>query len=245
MHGEKTERRDTMKRVLPWIVILIVFMFSICISASPILPDGLLKLPEDAEVIDVRENPSNRGLEISIVTDFALDKLHDLYVEELKEAEELSITPLPGGYMISATLDGVHHTLMLSETAMDANPVYAGKTSVYAVLTGLDISMDQENEEAKEEGLPWPHGELPGLPELKGTIHKVLKEGGSVYLEITVANSDIIRAYIEDVREAGFYFDTEPEFIDGHVEFFAFRGDNILGFGYGEDDHFVAMEFVQ
>ena len=55
----------------------------------------------------------------------------------------------------------------------------------------------------------------------------------------------MVKAYIEDVREAGFSFDSEPTFIDGHVEFFAFRGENILGFGYGEDDNFVAMEYVK
>lgn len=233
-----------MRRVLPWIIITTLFMISFNVSASPTLPEGLLTLPKDAEILDVRENPASGGLEIALVSDLKLDELHALYLEALQEAEELDSTAIPGGYMISATLDGIHHTIMLSEDAMDANLVYRGKTSVYAILTGLQGRTAQEPIEQGVQGLPWPTQDLPGLPELKGQIHKAFKEGGSVYLEITVKSSDVIQSYIEDLKQAGFSFDSEPQLIDGHLEFFGFLGDSMLGFGYGDDDHFVALEFT-
>ena len=46
-----------MRRVLPWIIITTLFMISFNVSASPTLPEGLLTLPKDAEILDVRETP--------------------------------------------------------------------------------------------------------------------------------------------------------------------------------------------
>ncbi len=240
----KLERGAIMKRVLPWIVMTIVLVFSFYAAADPTIPDGLLPLPKDAEILDVRENPANGGLEFAFVSDLGLEKLRELYVEALKGADSVDTTAIPGNYMISATLDGVDYTLMLSEDAMDVNPAYVGKTSVYVVVTGLEGRTVPQPEEPKEQGLPWPASDLPGLPEIKGHIEKVFKADGSIYLELTVKNSAVVLSYIEDLREAGFSFDSEPGLRDGYVEFFAFRGDNILGFGYGEDDNFIAMEYV-
>jgi len=233
-----------MRRVLPWIIVTVVLILSWPTFACPSIPEGLLSLPDDAEVLDVRENPANKGLEVSVVSNYGVEALRDLYVEALQGAQESRVLTVPGGYMITATVSGVDYNIMLSSTAMDPNPKYAGKSSIYAVLTGIESSLDTPDEPPAG-GLAWPAHELPGVPRLRGQIHKILVEGGSVYLEITVENSDVVKAYIEDVREAGFSFDSEPTFIDGHVEFFAFRGENILGFGYGEDDNFVAMEYVK
>ena len=233
-----------MKRVMLWFVIIIMFVFSLTVAASPTIPEGLLTLPWDAEVLDLRENPANGGLEIGFVSDLGLEELHDMYIEELKAAKDLDVIELPGGYMISATLDGVDYTFMLSKDAMDVSPVYAGKTSVYVVLTGLEGRSPREPEESQDQGLAWPASDLPGLPELKGHITRAFKADGSVFLELTVENSAVVLAYIEDLKEAGFSFDSDPVLSSGHIEFFAFRGDSILCFGYGEDDNFVAMEYM-
>ncbi|MCK9524753.1 MAG: hypothetical protein M0R49_02345 [Limnochordia bacterium] len=233
-----------MKGFFPWIVVTVVFVFSICAAASPAIPEDFFTLPEDAELLDVRDNPANGGLEIAFVSDLDLEKLHELYAEALKEADDLSITAIPGGYMISATLAGVDYTLMLSEDAMDAT-IHAGKTSVYVVLNGLEGRTVPKPEESAEQGLPWPASDLPGLPELKGHIEKILRADGSVFLELTVESSEVVMSYIEDLREAGFSFDSEPGLRDGYVEFFAFHGNSVLGFGYGEDDNFIAMEYMK
>ncbi len=100
-------------------------------------PKEILPLAADAEILDVRENPANKGLEVSYVSDNDIGTLCDYYEGALKDAQDLSTNETSDGYIISANMDGVGYTIMLSKDAMKANPQYAGKVSVYIVLTGL------------------------------------------------------------------------------------------------------------
>ncbi len=113
-------------------------------------PKEILPLAVDAEILAVRENPENQGLELSYVSDNDIGTLCDYYEGLLKDAKDLSTTEIPGGYMISAQLDGVGYNIMLSEDAMDPNPKYAGKKSVYIILTGLNAISDGEPESEGE-----------------------------------------------------------------------------------------------
>ena len=97
-------------------------------------PKEILPLAADAKILDVRENPANNGLEVSYVS----DTLRDFYEGALKEAKDLNTDETPDGYWITAKMNNVDYTVMLSKDAMKSIPKYAGKISVYIVLTGLE-----------------------------------------------------------------------------------------------------------
>lgn len=234
-----------MNRVLPWVLMSVLILANCGAIASPSFPGDLLPLPEDAEVLDLRENPVNNGLEISYLSDHNMEALRNLYVDALQGAQEFQITAMPNGYMISAKMADISYNIMLSEDAMDPNPKYAGKKSIYIVLNGLAGGTTSDPQVATNQGQRWPTHELPGLPELKGRIDHVLQADGSLFLEITVENSDVVLDYIEELRKADFSFDAEPELKAGRVEFFAFRGDNILGFVYKAEENYVSMEYLK
>lgn len=111
------------------------------LSASKTLPDfypkDILPLAADAEILDVRENPSNAGLEVSYVSGNNIDTLCDFYEGALKDAKNLNTIETSDGYMITARLDDVGFSIMLSKDAMKSNPLHSGKISVYIILTGL------------------------------------------------------------------------------------------------------------
>lgn len=102
-----------------------------------IYPKDILPLAADAEILDVRENPSNKGLEVSYVSDNNIDTLCDFYEGVLKDASGLSTIETSDGYMITAKLDGIGCTIMLSRDAMKSNPLHSGKISVYIILSGI------------------------------------------------------------------------------------------------------------
>lgn len=101
-------------------------------------PKDVLPLAVDAEIIDVRENPASKGLEVMYVSDNDVGTLCDFYEGALKDAPDLNTLETANGYMISANMDGVGYNIMLSEDAMNPNPQYAGKKSVYIMLSGLE-----------------------------------------------------------------------------------------------------------
>lgn len=106
-------------------------------ALPPSYPKEILPLAADAEILDVRENPKNKGLEVSYVSANDIDTLCDFYEGALKDAKDLNTQKTADGYWISATMDGVGYTIMLDKSAMNPIPKYAGKISVYIVLTGL------------------------------------------------------------------------------------------------------------
>lgn len=111
-------------------------------SASKTLPISypkeILPLAADAEIIDVRENPANKGLEVMYVSDNHIDTLRDFYEGVLKDAKDLNTDETADGYWITAKMDGVDYTIMIDENAMNPNPQYSGKVSVYIILLGLE-----------------------------------------------------------------------------------------------------------
>ncbi len=97
-----------------------------------------LPLAVDAEIIDVRENPASKGLEVMYVSDNDIDTLRDFYEGALKDAKDLNTKETTDGYWITAKIDSVDCTIMLSKDAMNPNPQYSGKVSVYLILAGLE-----------------------------------------------------------------------------------------------------------
>ena len=208
-----------------------------------IYPREILPLTADAEIIDVRENPANNGLEVSYVSDSDMDTLHDLYEGALKDTKDLSVAETSDGYMISAKMDGVGYTIMLSKDAMNPNPQYAGKISVYIVLTGLKGVSGGESQMPEGDGETWPSADLPGVPELKGHIGQILREEGIIRLEITVETAETVKSYIGELTAAGFSFDTQPDIDSDHMEFLAFKDSSMMSFAYKGEENLVSIEY--
>ena len=211
-----------------------------------ILPDSyrkeILPLAADAEILDVRENPANKGLEVSYVSDNDIDTLCDYYEGALKDAKSLSTTEMPDGYMITAKLDGVGYSIMLSKDAMKSNPKYSGKISVYIILTGLEgVSGGPQIPEG--EGEAWPSADLPGVPQLKGYIGQILREDGMIRLEITVENAEKVKSDSCELTSAGFSFDTQPDIKSDHMEFLAFKDSSMMSFSYKGQENLVSIEY--
>lgn len=206
-------------------------------------PKETLPLAADAEILDVRENPANNGLEVSYVSDNDINTLCDYYEGALKDAKDLSTTETQDGYMITAKMDGVDYTIMLSKDAMNSNPKYAGKISVYIVLIGLKGLSGDETQMPEGEGEAWPSADLPGVPELKGHISQILREDGMIRLEITVESAEKVKSYIGELTEAGFSFDTEPNMESNHMEFLAFKDSSMMSFAYKGAENLVSIEY--
>ena len=206
-------------------------------------PKETLPLAADAEILDVRENPANNGLEVSYVSDNDIDTLCDYYEGVLKDAKDLITTETQDGYMITAKMDGVDYTIMLSKDAMKSNPQYAGKISVYIVITGLEEVSGDEIQKSKGESLAWPFDEMPGVPELKGHISKILREDDIMHFEMTVESAETIKSYVDELTAAGFTFDSMPDLESDHIEFLAFKDGSMINLGYGSDDNFVAFDY--
>lgn len=204
-------------------------------------PKEILPLAVDAEIIDVRENPASKGLEVMYVSDNDIDTLCDFYEGALKDAKDLSTTETQDGYMITAKMDGVGYNIMLSKDAM--NPTkYAGKVSVYLILSGLE-GVVVPTGKPKGESLVWPFNEIPGVPELKGHIGQILREDGIIRLEITVESSEKVKNYIGELTAAGFSFDTEPDVESNYMEFLAFRDSSMMSFAYKGTENLVSIEY--
>lgn len=205
-------------------------------------PKETLPLAADAEIIDVRENPASKGLEVMYVSDNDIGTLRDFYEGVLKDAKDLSTDETADGYMILANMDGVGYTIMLSKDAMNPNPKYAGKKSVYIILSGVEgISSGDQMPQGKGEA--WPSVELPGLPQLEGHISKILREDGIIRLEITVESAEKVKEYIGELRAAGFSFDTEPNTESQHTEFLAFKGNSMMNFAFKGSENLVFIEY--
>ncbi len=205
-------------------------------------PNETLPLAADAEILDVRENHANNGLEVSYVSDNDINTLCDFYEGALKDAKDLSTTETQGDYIISAKKDGVEYTIMLSKSAMNPNPQYAGKVSVYLIMSGLE-GVSAPTDKPKSESLAWPFDEMPGVPELKGHISKILREDGIMHFEMTVESAETIKNYVGELTMAGFTFDSAPDLASDHIEFLAFKDGSMINFGYGSDDNFVAFDY--
>lgn len=206
-------------------------------------PKEKLPLAVDAEIIDVRENPASKGLEVIYVSDNNINTLRDFYEGALKGAKDLITDETPEGYMISATLDGVGYTIMLSKDAMKSNPKYAEKVSVYIILSGLEDISEAGPQIPMEKGETWPTADLPGVPIFEGHIDKILRDDNIIYLDITVDNADVVKSYIGDLTEAGFTFDAEPKMEDDYLQYFAFKGDSVLNFDYDGKEKSVGIEY--
>lgn len=215
-------------------------------SDELILPDSypteILPLAADAEIIDVRENPANSCLEIMYVSDNDIGTLRDFYEGVLKDAKDLSTDETSEGYMISAETDGVGYTISLSKDAMNSIPKYAGKISVYLILTGLEGISDSPQMPIGE-GDEWPSEDLQGVPQLKGHINQILREDDIIRLEITVENAETVKSYIGELTTADFSFDTEPDLESNHMEFLAFRGSSMMSFALKGDENLVSIEY--
>ncbi len=107
------------------------------LALPPSYPSEILPMAVDAEIIGIKENPENGSLEVSYVSDNNIGTLCDFHEAALKDAANLSTMEIAGGYIITAEMDGISYNIMISEDAMDPNPEYAGKISVYINLSGL------------------------------------------------------------------------------------------------------------
>lgn len=181
-------------------------------------------------------------MEVSYVSDNDIDTLCDYYEGALKDAKDLSTAETQDGYMITANMDGVGYTIMLSKDAMKSIPEYAGKISVYLILSGLE-GVASPTEKPKGESLAWPFDEMPGVPELKGHISKILREDDIMHFEMTVESAETIKSYVGELTAAGFTFDSAPDLESDHIEFLAFKDGSMINFGYGSDDNFVAFDY--
>lgn len=206
-------------------------------------PKKNLPLAADAEIIDVRENPANNGLEVIYVSDNDIDTLCDYYAGALKDAKDLSTTKTQDGYMITAKMEGVGYTIMLSKGAMKSIPQYAGKISVYIILTGLKGVSGGTSRMPEGEGKAWPSADLPGVPPLKGYISQILREDGMIRLEITVESAEKVKSYIGELTAAGFSFDTKPDMESKHMEFLAFKDNSMMSFAYKGAENLVSIEY--
>lgn len=206
-------------------------------------PKEILPLAADAEILEVRENPANKGLEVSYVSDNDIDTLCDYYEGALKDAKDLSTAATADGYMISASMGGVGYTIMLSKDAMKANPQYSGKVSVYIVLTGLEGTNGSVPRMPEGEGEAWPSADLPGIPQLEGYISQILRENDMIRLEISVENVEKVKSYIAELTAAGFSFDTEPDVDTDHIEFLAFKDSTMISFAYKGAENLVSIEY--
>lgn len=219
------------------------------VKGDVILPDSYpketLPLAVDAEILDVRENPANKGLEVSYVSANDIDTLCDFYEGAFKDAKDLKTDETPDGYWISAMMDGVSYTIMLDKNAMNPNPQYAGKTSVYIILTGLEGVSGSASQMPAGEGEAWPAADLPGVPELKGHIDQILREDGIIRLEITVEDSEKVKGYIDDLTSAGFSFDTQPDIESDHMEFLAFKDSSMISFSYKGEENLVSIDYQE
>lgn len=205
-------------------------------------PKEILPLAADAEIIDVRENPANKGLEVMYVSDNNIDTLCDFYEGALKDAKDLNTDETPDGYWITAKIDGVDYTIMLDKNAMNPNPQYAGKVSVYLILSGLE-GASGNTQMPEGEGEAWPSADLPGVPQLEGHIGQILRDDGVIRLEITVESAEKVKSYIGELAAAGFSFDTEPDVDSDHMEFLAFKDSSMISFAFKGEENSVSIEY--
>lgn len=206
-------------------------------------PKELLPLAIDAIILDVREHPENKGLEVSYVSGNDIDTLCDFYEGKLKDAPDLDTLETEGGYMITAKIDDVYYTIILDKNAMKPNPQYAGKISVNIMLTGLEGVSGNPSKTSEDNGKAWPFAELPGVPELKGHISKILLEDSGVFIEMTVENAAVMENYVDEIKNAGFELETNPILDNDHMEFVAFKDGSLINIGYAGKDNFVSFEY--
>lgn len=88
-----------------------------------------------------------------------------------------------------------------------------------------------------------PSADLPGVPQLRGHIEQILREGGTIRLEITVDNSESVKSYISELTAASFSFDTPPDIDSDHMEFLAFKNSDMMSFAYKGEENLVSIEY--
>jgi hypothetical protein len=206
-------------------------------------PKEVLPLVADAEILDVRENPANKGLEVIYVTDNDMDMLCDYYKRALKDGKNFSITEMPGGHMITGKLDDLDYSIMLSKDAMKSNPKYSGKISVYIILTGLEGVSSGGSQFSKSNAEEWPSADLPGVPQLKGHIDQILREDGIIRLWVTVENAESVKSYIGKLTASGFSFDIPPNMDSENMEFLAFKDNSMMSFAYKGEENLVSIQY--
>lgn len=208
-------------------------------------PSDILPLPADAEIFIVLENPGNNGLEVAFVSDYNFDTLCDYYAKALKGAHDLMTIPSERLYMIGGQLEGVGYMIMVSKDAMNPNPQYVGKISVYIILTGLKGVSSDKTLEPSRDGNSWPSADLPGVPKLPGHISYVLRQDDIVLLEIQVEATSVVETYLDDLKGAGFSFDGQPVRSNEHIQVIAFKDSSILNFSYNVNEKTVYLEFMK
>ncbi|KAF5035630.1 hypothetical protein DSECCO2_583570 [anaerobic digester metagenome] len=145
--------------------------------------------------------------------------------------------------MIFAKMNGAGYTIMLSKDAMNPNPSYAGKKSVYMILTGLEGLSGGNPQIPEGEGEAWPFADLPGVPQFKGHIDQIRREDGITWIEITVEKAENVKSYIDELTATGFSFDEQPDAESDHVQFVAFKDNGILNFAYKAEESYVSIEY--
>lgn len=210
-------------------------------------PKEILPIAGDANIIYVGQHPENNGLGISYVSEDDLDSLLELNKSALSDATNLMVMETDVGYMLMASLEGISYTIMIGEGIFDHNPEYKGKQGVHIELTGVKGLSDGgiEAEVPGDGGKPWPASDMIDVPELEGYISNAYTEDNVIRLEITVNDLDAIKNYIDQLENAGFTFDSQPDTSNDNIEFFAFRDSTILNFAYKAAENLVFIEYMK
>ncbi|HOJ12819.1 MAG TPA: hypothetical protein PK733_19820 [Clostridiales bacterium] len=210
-------------------------------------PKEILPLAGDAKIINVVQNTQNNGLGIIYISDDDLDSLLELNESALSDAKDLKVLETDDGYMLMASLEGVHYTIMIGEGLFDQNSEYKGKQSVYIELTRAEgLSDNGEGAEIPADGgKPWPASDMAEVPELPGYIGNVHIGDDAIRLEITVEGLDVVKGYIGELKNAGFSFDSEPDTSNEKIEFIAFKDSTMLNFAYKAAEKLVFIEYIK
>jgi hypothetical protein len=208
-------------------------------------PKEILPLSEDANIINVRQYPQNNGLGIIYVSGDDLNSLLELNKSALSAAKDLVVMETDDGYMLMASLEDVNYTIVIGEGLFDHLPEYKGKQSVMIEITGMKGLLDSETASGipTDSGKPWPPSGMAEVPELPGYIGNVYTEDNVVRLEITVDGLDVIKHYIDELKNAGFSFDLEPDTSTKNIEFLAFKNSAMLNFAYKDTEKLVFIEY--
>jgi len=210
-------------------------------------PKEILPLAGDANIINVVQYTQRNGLGIIYISDDDLDSLLELNESALSDAKDLKVLETDDGYLLMASLEGVYYTIMIGEGLFEQNPEYKGKQSVYIELTGVKELSDSGTrvEVPMNGGKPWPASDMAEVPELPGYISNVHTEDDVIRLEIIIDGLDVIKGYIDKLKNAGFSFDSEPDTRNEKIEFIAFKDSTTLNFTYKAAEKLVFIEYIK
>jgi hypothetical protein len=210
------------------------------LSLPPEYPVDLVPLLSDAEIYGVQVNPEKTGLLLAYVTNEDIDTALNFYKDVFKGHDDPLETE--NGYIMIESLGELTVTIALDKGILDHFPQYKGKLSVSIDLNGLK---DTEPPKVTGDGKPWPSAEMPGVPEIVGDIESCFTEGDTVYIEMVVEGKEAVKNYIAELEKAGFSFDSPPDTDGDHVEFVAFRDNDILNFAYKESERRVFIDYTK